>query len=327
MNKAKAIKTMNKLGSNKEAFLFIVNFDMTSIEIISTNELENHNISFCTEELKKANKPFVNNSEITFQKEPISFKQYSNAFKHVHKQITLGNSYLTNLTAETKINTNISLQKIYELSSAPYKLFFKDKFVVFSPETFIKIRDGKISSFPMKGTIDASLANAEESILTNKKEAAEHATITDLIRNDLSTVSTNVKVEKYRYIDRIKTNEGELLQVSSKISGNLPQNYCENIGTILFKLLPAGSISGAPKQKTLKIINNAENYDRGYYTGVFGFFDGKNMDCGVMIRFIEKQGEQLVFKSGGGITINSNAQEEYQELIDKVYLPISIDNE
>jgi len=85
--------------------------------------------------------------------------------------------------------------------------------------------------------------------------------------------------------------------------------------------LPAGSVSGAPKHKTLEIIKKAENYERGYFTGVCGYFDGKNLDSCVMIRFIEQK-NGLVFKSGGGITANSIAQNEYQELINKVYVPI-----
>jgi para-aminobenzoate synthetase component 1 len=89
----------------------------------------------------------------------------------------------------------------------------------------------------------------------------------------------------------------------------------------LFELLPAGSISGAPKEKTVEIIKQTETYKRGYYTGICGIFDGQNLDSGVMIRFIEKQGSQYYFKSGGGITVNSIAEEEYHEMIQKVYLP------
>jgi para-aminobenzoate synthetase component 1 len=89
------------------------------------------------------------------------------------------------------------------------------------------------------------------------------------------------------------------------------------------KLLPAGSITGAPKPSTMKIIEEAEGYDRGYYTGVMGYFDGENFESAVMIRYIENIDGNLVFKSGGGITVLSNAEHEYQELIDKVYLPFS----
>ncbi len=71
------------------------------------------------------------------------------------------------------------------------------------------------------------------------------------------------------------------------------------------------------------IIEEAEAYDRGFFTGVFGYFDGENLDSAVMIRFIEKQGDELIFKSGGGVTSFSECNQEYVELIDKVYVPIS----
>ncbi len=206
-------------------------------------------------------------------------------------------------------------------SKADYKLLYPNKFVVFSPECFVKIRDGMISTYPMKGTIDAQVPNASEKILSDPKETAEHATVVDLLRNDLSIVATKVKIEKFRFIQKIETNNKKLLQVSSHITGVLPAEYLSNLGDIIFKLLPAGSISGAPKEKTLEIIKAAEQYDRGYFTGIFGLFDGTSVDSAVMIRYIEKHGDDLWFKSGGGITAKSNLEKEYQELIDKVYVP------
>jgi para-aminobenzoate synthetase component 1 len=135
-------------------------------------------------------------------------------------------------------------------------------------------------------------------------------------------VAKKVRVKRFRYIDKIITHESELLQVSSEITGELPKNYGENIGSIIMKLLPAGSICGAPKQKTLEIIKEAENDDRGYYTGIFGIFDGINLESAVMIRYLEQKDDKLIYRSGGGITALSNASDEYQELIDKVYVPI-----
>jgi para-aminobenzoate synthetase component 1 len=175
----------------------------------------------------------------------------------------------------------------------------------------------------MKGTIDASFPNAEHVILSDPKEAAEHATIVDLIRNDISMVADKVWVERYRYIEPIETNQKKLLQVSSEIAGILPDEFDCEFGDLLLKLLPAGSISGAPKPSTLKIIKDAEGYERGYYTGIMGYFDGENFESAVMIRYIENQNGKLVFKSGGGITAQSDAHSEYQELIDKVYLPFA----
>jgi len=99
-------------------------------------------------------------------------------------------------------------------------------------------------------------------------------------------------------------------------------DYNNNIGDIIYKLLPAGSITGAPKKKCIEIIDEVENYDRGYYTGVMGIFDGTNLDSCVMIRFIEKTDNGYYYKSGGGIRIDSNMDHEYEELNDKIYIPI-----
>ena len=208
------------------------------------------------------------------------------------------------------------------MSVSKYKLWVKDSFTVFSPETFVKIEEGEISTFPMKGTIDASVTNAEEMILNDLKEQAEHATIVDLLRNDLSRIAEKVEVKKYRYIDRVYTHRNELLQTSSEIIGQLPENFNSHLGDIIFSMLPAGSISGAPKRKTLEIIREVEEYERGFYTGIFGQFDGRNLDSAVMIRYMEQKGEHLIFKSGGGITSFSNCRKEYGEMLAKVYVPI-----
>ncbi len=174
----------------------------------------------------------------------------------------------------------------------------------------------------MKGTIDAGIQGAEQKLLDDKKELFEHNTIVDLIRNDLSMVSCNVTVTRFRYIDYIHTNRGGLLQMSSEITGDLPANYRERLGEILFALLPAGSVTGAPKKRTVEIILDSESYHRGFYTGVFGFFDGNFLSTAVSIRFIEQTPDGLIYKSGGGITTLSDAKSEYREMIKKIYVPL-----
>jgi len=157
--------------------------------------------------------------------------------------------------------------------------------------------------------------------LANEKEMAEHVMIVDLLRNDLSIVAKNVEVKKFRYIQKINAGEKELLQVSSHICGELSKNWRDHLGDILKALLPAGSISGAPKKSTLDIIDEVEKYERGFFSGIFGIFDGKSFDSGVMIRFVEKNADAYIYKSGGGITLDSDAYLEYQEMQDKIYLP------
>lgn len=110
--------------------------------------------------------------------------------------------------------------------------------------------------------------------------------------------------------------------MSSEISGNIKPEFQNKVGSILQTLLPAGSILGAPKKKTMEIILEAENFDRRFYTGVCGYFDGENLDSCVMIRFIEKENDQLYFKSGGGITHLSKMEDEYQEVKNKIYVPV-----
>lgn len=247
---------------------------------------------------------------------------YKHSFDLVRQNLLAGNSYLTNLTCKVPVSTNLTLEEIFLHSKALYKLWLKDRFVCFSPEIFVRIEEGRIKSFPMKGTIDATLPDAEQLLMRDAKEAAEHATIVDLIRNDLSMVSEHVEVASYRYIDRLQTNKSPILQTSSEICGTLPGDYAAHIGDILFRLLPAGSITGAPKPKTMEIIAEAEDYERGFYTGVMGYYADGQLDSAVMIRFIEQENGRLYFKAGGGITAKSRWENEYKEVIQKIYVPI-----
>lgn len=321
-NKGNTINKMNELGRFKIPFLFIIDFEMEHFKVIPFDEIDKKEILFNINGLTNTVDENLFNEEIDLTKSPISFEQYSEMFNKVMVNINEGYSYLLNLTCATPIDINLTLKDIFYLSSARYKLYYHDAFVVFSPEIFVQINNGQISSYPMKGTINASIHNAEQIILNDKKEIAEHNTIVDLIRNDLSIVSKNVRVEEFRYVEKLKTSNNNLLQVSSKIVGNIEENWHHNIGNIIFKLLPAGSICGAPKKMTVEKILEIENYKRGYYTGIVGIFDGESLDSGVMIRFIEKTDDGLIFKSGGGITSFSNLESEYNEMIDKVYVPI-----
>jgi para-aminobenzoate synthetase component 1 len=314
------IKRMDQMGKDRIPFLFIIDYERNNPLLFPLNDAAKNNIFFSTGNLRNYSDRCLTVQPLQFSKRPIDYAVYKDAFDKVMHQIRLGNTFLLNMTFRTEIKSNWSLREIFEKSQAPYKLLFQDQFAVFSPECFIKIANGKIFSFPMKGTIDASIPHASEVIARDGKETAEHATIVDLIRNDLSMVARDVEVTRYRYTEEVVAHDKTLLQVSSEISGILPPDYLSGLGTMLAKLLPAGSICGAPKESTLRIIRETENYSRGYYTGVFGVFDGSCLDSGVMIRFIEKTGEEMYFKSGGGITHSSDPEKEYRELIDKVYV-------
>ncbi len=319
----KFINKVNKLSSKGIPFLFLIDFEMKKPQVFTLDETKKHkvfyNIKGFSNYLKKSNNQNISKLEIF----PVSKKRYIKAFEIVTENINFGNSYLLNLTFPTGISTNNTLEDIFVAAKASYKLLYKDRFTVFSPECFIKIKDDLIYSYPMKGTIDASIPNAERMILEDEKELREHYTIVDLIRNDLSIISKEVTVTKFRYIEKIKTNNKELLQVSSEIRGKLPEDWKNDLGNLLIKLLPAGSVSGAPKKKTVEIIRKAENQDRGYYTGIFGIFDGKDLDSAVNIRYIENNKKGLRYRSGGGITSMSDPDSEYNEMLNKIYVPIS----
>ena len=307
---------MNHYGGLKKPFLFIISYDLSSYDIIPLDKLPD-NIKY------SINESYTKSSDdILLNKTPIEYSHYLNKFNKIQNEIREGNTYLINLTTQTKIQTTMCIEEIYNLAKARYKLQYKDKFVCFSPEQFCKIENNKIYTYPMKGTIDAKIPNAKEQVLADQKELAEHTMVVDLLRNDLSIISKKVTVENFRFVQKINAGKKELLQVSSEISGELKSNWQSKVGDIICSMLPAGSITGTPKRKTMEIIKNVEKFNREYFTGIFGVFDGNSLDSAVMIRFIEKQKDgNLIYKSGGGITCESDSKKEYQEMIDKVYIP------
>ena len=321
LDKQQIIQQINHLAALRTPFLFIVDYKAEQGYVIKEDEQDKRFVRFDFQS-RKSGVTSHESKTIQWFVEPVNRKNYQPKFDYVVAQIRLGNSFLTNLTQPTGVQTNLSLLDLYQLGSAKYKLWLNGRFTVLSPEAFVRIQGQTISSFPMKGTIAADIPQAEAVLLNDPKEKAEHATIVDLIRNDLSRVAAEVEVKRYRYVEKLTTNKQDLLQVSSEINGRLPENYRERLGDILFSLLPAGSLCGAPKEKTLEIIAHAEGYERGFYSGVCGYYDGENLDSAVMIRFVEQTGERLVFKSGGGITSQSDMKKEYEELIQKVYVPV-----
>lgn len=323
MNAVEVKDRINRLTSNGKEFLFGVDFELTEGFLVENPKFQRE-ILFRT--------PLASNAsagstaeyigrKISIIPTPEPYERYKKRFDIVMDGLMRGDSFLTNLTVRTPIETSLSLLDIFNLSTAPYCLYYPGKFVCFSPEIFVRISNGIISTNPMKGTIDAKIPNAAEIILGNEKETREHNTVVDLLRNDLGIVATDIQIDKFRYIDRICTRERDILQISSKISGQLPNDYLNRLGDILFALLPAGSICGAPKTSTVKMIKQAEVIPRGYYTGIFGYFDGLSLDSAVMIRFIEEQNGLKYFRSGGGITVLSEPQAEYNEVMEKIYLP------
>lgn len=323
-NKDQTLALMNQWSGECKPFLFMISYDQEKNLILPLDSIDPEIIAYdfegvtnCPSLIKKQTKSY------TFSKFPVSFSEFSKSFDIVKSGLLRGDSFLCNLTFETPVETDLSLKNIFDSSKARFKLYLADQFVVFSPEIFVQIDEQRvIHSFPMKGTISASIPDARKVISEDEKESAEHATIVDLIRNDLSRVAFPVWVNRYRYMEQLDTSNGPILQVSSEVCGQLDERAMTQLGSVLFSMLPAGSITGAPKKSTCRIISESETHHRNFYTGICGIFDGKTLTSGVMIRYIEQREGQLFFKSGGGITTRSDAESEYKELIQKVYVPI-----
>jgi para-aminobenzoate synthetase component 1 len=326
------VEQLNKWGREKKSFVFLIDFEQNKplawpieacpdwfqfkfTKISSSNQVTSSSTNF--------DQTFSSIEQLTFEnsliKHPISLSDYQHKFNQVMDALQKGDSFLMNLTIPTPVQNKLDFKSYFDHAKSKYVIWLKEEFIAFSPETFIQIDNGKIATFPMKGTIDASLPNAKELLLNNPKEYAEHATIVDLLRNDLSRVASKVKVTNFRYYEEIPTQNGLIGQVSSAIEGELPNDYTSRIGSILYDLLPAGSVSGAPKNKTTELIASIEERDRGYYTGIAGYFDGVNLDSCVLIRYLAANN---VYHSGGGITFQSDMASEYQEMINKVYVPV-----
>jgi para-aminobenzoate synthetase component 1 len=320
------VAQLNAWGAARLPFFFMIDFEMKKPWAVRLEEL------YCDKPIAWFDFPGISNHYPTrctagsykpaLIKYPIPEVDYRKRFDKVMHHLQSGDTYLLNLTCKTRVKINCSPEEIFFRSSAKYKIHVPGRMVVFSPETFITITGSTIRTFPMKGTMDASVPDAATRILQDEKEKAEHVTIVDLLRNDLSRVARKVEVKRFRYIEEIAAGKKRLLQVSSEIAGLLPDNYQASLGDILTALLPAGSVSGAPKARTIEIISEAEGEDRGYFTGVCGVFDGETLDSTVMIRFIEMEGNELFYRSGGGITSRSNPKIEYDEMQNKIYFPI-----
>ena len=244
-------------------------------------------------------------------------QQVAAAIDGLQTEMRAGRSYLVNYCSQTDVELSETPAALFAWSTAPFTVWLENQFICFSPEAFITVVGDTIFTTPMKGT-----GRDREALLADAKEQAEHATVVDLLRNDLGQVATGVRIDDYRYVSRIERDSGPLYQTSTRISGTLPADWREHLGDWLPRLLPAGSISGAPKQETLRLIRQYETEPRGFFTGVAVLFDGENLQSAVLIRFLELTAEHVKFRSGAGLTIYSDAAAEYEEILSKVYIPL-----
>lgn len=205
---------------------------------------------------------------------------------------------------------------------SPYMFYFSSDDVEIagaSPETLVKLANDTVYTFPLAGTRprgknESEDKKLEEELLKDKKELAEHNMLVDLGRNDIGKISRfgSVKVQKYMEIERFS----HVMHIGSTITGKIQEDKqaMDAIGAVL----PAGTLSGAPKIRACQIINELEKNKRGIYGGAIGYLDfAGNMDTCIAIRIAYKKNGKVFIRSGAGIVADSIPQKEFQECIQK----------
>lgn len=188
-----------------------------------------------------------------------------------------------------------------------------------SPETLVKLNGSKLYTFPIAGTCPRGKTEEEdkeliENLLNNQKELAEHNMLVDLGRNDLGKISKFGSVEVKGYKEIMKFSH--VSHITSTVVGDIRSelDQLDAIGAVL----PAGTLSGAPKIRACEIINELEENGRGVYGGAIGYIDfSGNMDMCIAIRMVVKKDDQVYVSSGAGIVADSIGEKEYEEVINK----------
>ena len=218
--------------------------------------------------------------------------------------------------------------RLREINPSPYMFYFSGtdmEVAGSSPETLVKLEDGVLHTFPLAGTRPRGKtpeedAELERSLLSDEKELAEHDMLVDLGRNDIGKISRfgTVEVERYHSIQRFS----HVMHIGSTVRGEIREGMdaLDAIGSIL----PAGTLSGAPKIMASRLINKLENNKRGIYGGAIGYIDlAGNLDTAIAIRIAYKKNGKVFVRSGAGIVADSVPEKEYKECLDKAAAVVS----
>lgn len=208
------------------------------------------------------------------------------------------------------------------LNPSPYMFYFSgDDMEVAgaSPETLVKLEDGVLHTFPLAGTRprgkdESEDKRLEEELLRDEKELSEHNMLVDLGRNDIGRISKfgSVEVEKYMEVQHFS----HVMHIGSTVKGDISDN--KSPVDVIDAILPAGTLSGAPKIRACEIINELENNKRGIYGGAIGYIDfAGNLDTAIAIRIAYKKNDKVFVRSGAGIVADSDPESEYNECINK----------
>ena len=242
--------------------------------------------------------------------------EYLQKVAHIIEKIKAGELYQANLTRkfygefETAPDAFNIFCKLAEISPAPYSAFMRmgDIYIISaSPEKFITMENGFVTSTPIKGTLTSARPAAE--LAASEKDRAENLMIVDLMRNDLARVCKNVKVEKLFEV----TSYPQYHHMSSTITGETDKSALD----VITACFPPGSMTGAPKIAAVKLCTELEGWERGIYSGALGWVEPNSTDLSVVIRTLIIKGNKFEFQVGGGIVADSVPELEFAETISK----------
>ena len=252
----------------------------------------------------------------------ISQREYAEKIKKIRYYLEQGLTYQVNFTFKEKFDFKGGVVNLYsdlrKSQPTPYSALINtstDKILSLSPELFFRIDKNKIIARPMKGTIKRGETGKEDlksktDLKKSKKVRAENLMIVDLLRNDLGRISKLVRTPKLFNIEKHPT----LYQMTSTIEGKLKKNL--RLKEVFSSLFPCGSVTGAPKIKTMQIIKKLEKEPRGIYTGAIGYISPKGKSCfNVAIRTVQIKKNKGELGIGGGIVYDSKAKAEYEEAL------------
>jgi anthranilate synthase component 1 len=288
---------------------------------------ENSRLDMLQDLAKLQTKQKITNPKVIFEGHSLSKTEHAKIVAEVKEEIMKGNTFQCEVGFKSKYKIKGSALPIYaklrEINPSPYMYYMKfddQKIIGASPELLIKLKNNELETYPLAGTVKRGKTKEMDmflarKLLNDKKEQAEHKMLVDLHRNDLGKVSQfgTVKIRRYMEIKKFS----HVQHISSEISGILRDG--ENMFSALKALMPAGTLSGAPKIESIKLISQNEKEPRGPYGGAVGHF-GFNGDCtfAIPIRTLFIKGESGYAQTCGGIVYDSTSANEYKEIENKL---------
>ncbi|WP_461462517.1 anthranilate synthase component I family protein [Methanobrevibacter sp.] len=320
-NQIKNIVKIIKNDNNSDLLKEIKKENITNkktLEIIEENKIEENKEVF-----KKNDLSFKIKSDFKYL---FSKEEYCNLVEKVKDYIYEGDIFQLVLSNLIEANIEGSLFDVYRVlrttNPSPYMFYFSSDNIEIagaSPETLVKLVDNKIYTFPLAGTRPRGKTNKEDlslenELLSDEKELAEHNMLVDLGRNDIGKISKIGSVKLSKYMDIVRFSH--VMHIGSTIEAEIREEY--DYLSAIDSILPAGTLSGAPKIRACSIINELEKNKRGIYGGAIGYIDlTGNLDTCITIRVAYAKNNKVFIRSGAGIVADSIGENEYNECLNK----------